>query len=263
VFFDCDTANIFCGLLFATTVPHYARNVPEMEKHHLKRSYVIPRTDAGRMMWFVTFAGNLEEHAGDLGLSPEEVATVKNDAAFFTYVYQAHSSHRAHAKSWTDYKKAAYFGKKFLQVPVPVTLPPAPPVATPGILRRTAALIARIKRQPGYTTAIGAHLGIIAPRLAVDVNTAKPHLRLRLSAGQPVVGWRKDGFDSLELHVDRGDGKGLVYLAVTTRPPYRDQSPLPASGTSAVWSYQGFYRLRDQRVGDWSSPAPISVMGVE
>jgi hypothetical protein len=67
--------------------------------------------------------------------------------------------------------------------------------------------------------------------------------------------------DSLELLVDRGDGKGFVPLAVTTNTDYADMSPLPAPGVSAVWKYKAIYRYNDQQVGQWSDVATIGVIG--
>jgi hypothetical protein len=67
--------------------------------------------------------------------------------------------------------------------------------------------------------------------------------------------------DSLELWKDWGDGKGMVFLTITTNTDYADMSPLPAPGVSAVWKYKGIYRLNDAQVGQWSDVATIGVMG--
>ncbi|HTX22878.1 MAG TPA: hypothetical protein VMD27_13600 [Candidatus Aquilonibacter sp.] len=45
--------------------------------------------------------------------------------------------------------------------------------------------------------------------------------------------------DSLELQVDRGDGKGFVPLTFTTNTDYADNSPLPAAGTKRGLEIQG------------------------
>jgi hypothetical protein len=59
--------------------------------------------------------------------------------------------------------------------------------------------------------------------------------------------------------VDRGSG--FVFLAIDTVPDYLDTAALPAAGASAAWKYRAIYRLSDERVGQWSNVASISVMG--
>lgn len=61
--------------------------------------------------------------------------------------------------------------------------------------------------------------------------------------------------------VDRGDGKGFVFLAEDTVPGYTDTAALPASGASAVWKYKGIYREADVQVGQWSDVVSTPVMG--
>ena len=89
----------------------------------------------------------------------------------------------------------------------------------------------------------------------------KPQLRLEHSGGHILVrwGWQGNGafLDMIELQVDRGDGKGFVPLAFDTTPDYLDTEPFPAN--PAKWTYQGIYRLNDQRVGQWSDPVSTMV----
>ncbi len=114
-------------------------------------------------------------------------------------------------------------------------------------------LVARIKNHPGYTEAIGQDLAIIGAEQTVDPGAMKPALKLTLAAGHPNVGWKKQGMDGLEIHVDRGAGFG--FLAIDTVPDYLDTAALPAAGASAVWKYKAIYRLGDEEVGQWSDVA--------
>ena len=74
------------------------------------------------------------------------------------------------------------------------------------------------------------------------------------------MGWTKQGMDSLEIWVDRGNG-AFVFLTIDTVPDYLDTFALPAPGTSALWKYKAIYRFNDEQVGQWSDVASISVMG--
>ena len=63
------------------------------------------------------------------------------------------------------------------------------------------------------------------------------------------VGWGWQGFsaflDMLEIQVDRGDGKGWVFLTYDTTPNYTDTAPFPATPTK--WKYRAIYRVGDAR----------------
>lgn len=119
-----------------------------------------------------------------------------------------------------------------------------------------------IKKHPNYTDAIGQDLGIIGAEQVIDYNSLKPILILTLQAGHPNVGWLKQGMDGLEILVDRGDGKGFVFLAFDTIPDYLDTAPLPAPGTSAVWKYKAISRLADDRSASGAT-SPASALWVE
>jgi hypothetical protein len=75
-----------------------------------------------------------------------------------------------------------------------------------------------------------------------------------------VVGWKKQAFDAVEIHVDRG--QGFAFLAIDTIPDYLDTAQLPAPGASALWKYRAIYRLADEQVGQWSDESKITVTGV-
>ena len=111
-------------------------------------------------------------------------------------------------------------------MPAPGTPPPA--VAN-NIFGRLTTLAARIKLASGYTESIGLALGVIGAEQTVDLNSLKPSLTADSAAGQVVVGWTKQGMDGVEIEVDRGDGKGFVFLAIDTVPDYTDTQPMPPS----------------------------------
>jgi hypothetical protein len=54
---------------------------------------------------------------------------------------------------------------------------------------------------------------------------------------------------------------GFVVFDKDTRPNFVDPTPLPEPGTSAVWKYRAMYLFNDNRVGDWSDVATITVGG--
>jgi hypothetical protein len=72
------------------------------------------------------------------------------------------------------------------------------------------------------------------------VTTVKPVFTATLDAGQVTIGWTKQGMDGVEIWVDRGDGKGFVFLAVDTVPDYTDTAAMPPAGQSALWKSRRF-----------------------
>jgi hypothetical protein len=109
--------------------------------------------------------------------------------------------------------------------------------------------------------AITQPLSVLPPHLFGCHANLKPTLKIALQGSQPTITWNKQNMDSLELWVDRSDGKGSVFLAIDTIPDYTDTAALPASGASAVWKYRGVYREDDTQVGQWSDVIATTVMG--
>jgi len=220
----------------------------------------LPRTEPGKRKWINNWDPKLATYAPDVGVTPAEVTQAAADALFFNYVCDAHDQHNKTTRDWTAFKNAAASGNTMGSLPTTPALPTAPPTVPPNIFGRNVALALRIKQHPNYTEAMGQDLGIIGAEQTTDYTSLKPSLKIILQAGHPIIGWRKQGMDSLELWVDRGDGKGFVFLAIDTVPGYTDTAALPA-GASAVWKYKGIYRESDVQVGQWSDVVSTPVMG--
>ena len=227
----------------------------------MPKAYFLPTNEPGKRAWLNNFAGKMPTYAATVGVTPAEVTQLTADNLFFNYVCDAHSQHTKTTRDWTAYKHQAAHGDNLGDIPVTPTPGTPPPTVPPNIFGRASTLAVRIKNHPNCTDAIAQDLGIIGPEVIIDPANMKPVLYLTLTAGHPHVGWAKQGMDSLELQVDRGDGKGFVPLTITTNTDYADNSPLPAAGTSAVWKYKAVYRLNDAQVGQWSDVATIGVMG--
>ena len=91
------------------------------------------------------------------------------------------------------------------------------------------------------------------------LDALQPELVAAVAGDQVKIEWVRSAADALEIHVDRGDGKGFQFLAIDTVPDYIDTAPLP--GAPTVWQYQAIYRKADAKVGQWSLPIPIKVGG--
>lgn len=228
----------------------------------MAKTYWLPTDDTGKRDWLNHFAGELPNHKTAVGVTDPEVASVVADAAYFTYVLGAQQSYGAAAQQWTAFKNKARNGTGTTMgaLPAAPTLGTAPTAVAPGIFKRTASLVARIKNHSGYTDAIGQALEIIGAEQVFDPNTLKPILKTELQAGHPAVLWTKGQADALEIWVDRGTGT-FAFLAIDTVPDYVDSFALPAAGQTALWKYKAIYRISDEQVGQWSDVVSQAVQG--
>ena len=119
--------------------------------------------------------------------------------------------------------------------------------------------MARVKEHPCFTDALAQDLGIVGAEQTFGPSSMKPVLKLSLQADHPNVGWKRLGMDSIEIWVDRGDGKGFVLLTFDTTPNYTDTTPFPSTPTK--WTDRAIYRVGDSRVGQWSKPVSVTVGG--
>lgn len=227
----------------------------------MAKAYYLPTDDAGKASWLSSLANKLPTYQTALGLSAADVAGTQADAIYFAYVLQVQSDVATYSQQCTAYKNAARSGTgpSLGTAPVAPAAVTAPPAVAPGIFTRATSLVNRSKVSLGYTESIGMALGMIGTDPNIDVTTLKPVLTADLVAGQVVIGWMKYGMDALEIHVDRGDGKGFVFLAIDTVPDYNDTAPLPPAGQSALWKYMAIYRQADERVGKWSDVISLAV----
>ena len=108
--------------------------------------------------------------------------------------------------------------------------------------------------------AVGKALGIAGTEeTAPDFDTLQPELAAELTGGKVKVAWTRGAADALEIHVDRGDGKGFVFLSIDTVPDYVDTEAVPAA--PAVWKYKAIYRKADERIGQWSAVVSVGLGG--
>jgi hypothetical protein len=208
-------------------------------------------------------AAGLVTHGTALGFSATEVTASGADATYARYVHTQQQRLRSSAGQWSDWKDVVFNGGDGTTTAVP-QFPPVPtPAATavaPGIVLRARANARRAKASPNYSVAIGKALGIEGTEeVAPDLDLLQPALVATLAGGKVKVAWTRGVADALELQVDRGDGKGFVFLAIDTVPDYVDTEMAPAA--PAVWKYKAIYRKADERIGQWSAVVSVGLGG--
>lgn len=221
----------------------------------------ISKSDQGKAAFLRNLANKIGGYAVTFSLSPAEVTSVQNDAARFTYILKVQEAYKTFKQAISGYKNMLRDGPMDTTISELVfpTPPAAPTPVSNGIFIRIRKLAGRIKATPTYTEGIGEDLGIVADEQVIDILNLKPVLKSRLDGGRPLIIWFKGSADSIEIYVDRKDGKGFVYLANDSQPDYLDTFPMPDGVVSAVWDYKAVYRMGDDPVGQFSEPISVTV----
>jgi hypothetical protein len=229
-------------------------------KSTMPKADFIKNRDAEFADQIILFRNNIGGYATALAVTAPQVTAQAADADYFAYTLAVQQVCTNCSEQWTAWKDLMRDGGDPGTAPATAVFPASVPPVAPGIERRFRDLVRQIKAHANYTPAIGEALGIEGPmQTGPDFATFKPVLNLRLTGGQPMVGWGWQGqgafLDMIEIHVNRGSGYQL--LAMDTTPDYLDTFAAPAGG--AKWTYKAIYRVGDQRVGQWSDEASITV----
>ena len=226
----------------------------------MPKNYYLPNDDAGRAALLEHLAAHLPALANTLELGESHIKQLEADAASFSYTLSSLESVQATAKRWTAYKNLQRDGGEGTAAyPHVANLPPAAPAVPHGIIPRLTSLVARIKAAKNYSDDIGRELNFIGAAQIVDTDSAKPILDISKKAGQPSIQWPKGDADAIEIWVDRSDEKGFGFLTIANSTRVPDNAPLPA--TPVTWQYKAIYRVKDNRVGEWSDVVSITAGG--
>ncbi len=229
----------------------------------MAKEYYLPSNDEERATWLNNFATKLPNFSGKYGILPEEVIDMQQSAVYFDALIKYKNQVYAYQNAVTDFKNAIRNGLSAGSTLQPLTQPMMmlPTPVEPGVFARAKAIVNRIKANRNYSEADGSDLGIIGAEVTTDINAVKPVISLRLiGGGHPEIVWTRQGMGALEIQKMGSDGKWYL-LAIDTVPNYTDTEPLPSAGQSAVWQYRAIYRLKDERVGQWSDVVAITVAG--
>jgi hypothetical protein len=227
-------------------------------------STAIPRDDASKLSLLKHLDTNLPNYAVALEISADDLAQLKVGLDGFDYSIQAQDAANNYNNALFAFKRALRDGPITANV-TPPTLPIFPIAPTTklyaDIFGFLGPLITRIKKHKNYTEAIGKALNIIATSSTNhDLSTLQPILSIDFQGGHPVLHWKSNGADTLEIEADHGNGIfSLLTIQHTTN--YQDNTPLPTSGTAVIWKYRAIYRVRDIQVGHWSQILEVGVKG--
>jgi hypothetical protein len=228
----------------------------------MPNSTYLPVSESNKLIWLKNFGVKLPLYGTLFGLLPADLTSATNDTAMVAYALDQDEFFKKETAKRVSYKNLlcnGEIGSILGAYPVTAVIP-APPVAVaPGVYKRVAKLVQRIKNNVSYTVAIGEDLGIEAHAGLFAAVLLKPELTVTKDAGHPLIKWKKGDTSALDLYVDRGDGKGFILLLTAIQPHYTDMFPLPTTATSALWTYKGIYKTADAQAGEFSNPVGYTV----
>lgn len=220
----------------------------------------LEQTDEKLALQLDNFASKLPLYATLFGFTPSEVEGIVDDAAHFSWMIKSYLMIETHKKEWTRYKNIQKKGETHVTTnpaPVAPVLKVMPTAVAPGVEFRFRTMVNRIKAHQNYTKSIGQNLGIEKSVEILDIDAAQPVLKAVMRGGKVNLLWKKGRYSGILIEKDSGNG--FVLLDRDFTPPFVDNSPLPASGESAIWMYRASYLLKDEKVGVWSDIVTITV----
>ena len=228
------------------------------------KAHYLPPGDPPKVSWLKNLANKTPTYAVVLDITPAEQTSIDNDAAIYEYiVITMQPAYKTKVQDITSFKnimRDGPLGTPTPLIPAAPTLPAAPTMVEPGIFKRVAKFVQRLKSHPNYTENIGEDLGIVGGEMTFEQSELKPELKGDLDANRPKIIWQKGPFaDSIDLYVDRQLDDNYEYLTNDSEPDYIDTYPMPSDVASAVYRYKGIYRIGDEQVGQYSDPITITV----
>ncbi|MEI6336847.1 MAG: hypothetical protein WCS87_19995 [Methylococcaceae bacterium] len=230
----------------------------------MPNSTIIPRDDTSKLVLLQQLNVQLPNYASALDITESDLAQLKVGLDWFDYILKAQDTMQNYAHALVALKQTLRGGSKSATInpPAPPVLPPTPtsePYA--DIFGFLSALIARIKKHKNYTESIGKALKIIATQSpGIDFASLQPALSVDFQGGHPVLHWKNNSTDAIELEADHGTGT-FSLMTIQQTPGYQDNTPLPPSGTAVLWKYRAIYRIRDAQIGHWSQVLEVGVKG--
>ena len=193
----------------------------------------IPRSEGKLVQWLGQVRAKFASVAAPLGVPAATIASLETHCDSITEAVKQARAARQDSKAAHTTKRSA---------------------KTEG-LKEIRRAFRQLKTKKGYTTAKGVGLQAIGKRPEVEVDNARPSLRVRKVA----VGWEiryglMGFFHGVDIFRKRQREANWRFIATDTSSPYIDTEP-QVSGTQ----YRAVFRLKDERVGKTGNSVVVEV----
>ena len=229
----------------------------------------MPTRESEQVDMIGTMAVKIDSYKTLVGITDDEAAQLKADAAFLSWLFKTIDVLRPALEHYTAFKNEVLNGTKGgapgLPAPTPPVLSAPPPAVPPGAVPRVRALMLRIKNAPKYTEAIGKDLGIIPPVVvqpnATTAVTAKPKFTATVLPGYHVrLDWIKGKYSGVAIQCKRTGDANFIDIGRDNYSPFDDERPPVTAGTVEVREYRMRYLLKDALVGEWSDVVVVTAI---
>lgn len=236
-----------------------------------------------------TFKGKIGNYSILFGLTPEQLSSISDDAAWMNFVAQCNEGVPGYAQNWTRLKNQLRFGGDGASVPpfpMPpdVSMPPTPVVVAPNVEGRFRTLVSQIKVNSNYSKAIGEDLGIHIADTSFDPENYKPKGTAKAVLNVVTIKFVKVGVDGMAIYSRVLAAKAAARAAATDgtntsapvaaeginefkkidvdyRSPYVDNRPLAVAGQAETREYYLRGILKDVEIGVPSDVIKVVVGG--
>lgn len=136
-----------------------------------------------------------------------------------------------------------------------------PAGATVGLERQCRAFAGLMKEQDEYEKADGLDLMIEKGESApLNLGEAQPDLKIAGNLDNSVsVGWKKTGFDLLELQWRKAGTEMWQAADKSNVSPIKFTPPLTTAGVPEKFEFRAVYIIKNQRVGQWSTIYTLTI----
>jgi hypothetical protein len=225
----------------------------------------LPTDEPGLADWFENWSAKMDDHGAEHGFSAAEIQQAKDDAILVRSIVSAWQSIEAYRRKFSNFKNLILDGENGAPPTVyPLFDVPAAPEPRmsllPGLVKRTKSSVRRLRTSAAYNEAVGADFRVLPRRpQRIAPNEAKPVLRPQvLTSSQIEAAFKKNGFDGIELEVQRGPDANLwTSLGRFFASPAEDATPPSTGALPEVRRYRARYLKRNKPVGEYSDIVSI------
>jgi hypothetical protein len=190
-------------------------------------------------------------------LTDPYVAKIHTMCRTFIECYDKTEQNRATAKQMTTWFTNIVGSKQKNEPvpPAPVFLAFAVPAgANVGIEEQCRKFAGLMKEQDEYEKADGLDLMIEKGESAPpNLGTAQPELKITVNLDNSIsFGWKKAGFDSLELQWRKAGTEMWQHADKSNVSPIEFTPSLTTPGIPEKFEFRAVYIIKNQRVGQWS-----------
>lgn len=198
----------------------------------------IPSREGDLASFETNFLEKLNAHAESLSISASDLEKANNVLQSHNTSFTVMNAKRAESRSATEgnnLKRAAAIEE----------------------IRR---MVKVVKGSQGYTTEIGAALGILGSENQSTSNSViKPELKSIVDGSQVIIKFKKYGADGIRLYSKRGGESSFNFLALDTSSPYTDSREKLEQGKPEQREYYAFYFEEDVETGLQSDTIKVIV----